>query len=238
MLRSWERNDARATAQAELAAGLTQAVDRYAQHAVEDERDPVLDGIAEAFRTAPMSTLAAQRPAVSGALAQGQRVDALALILAERFADPALFDLIFDNAREPTALAAIPAATRALDASSALVALTRASRRADAGSAAVLEIGRLAQGDPAARSFLFEALSEAGIAASAAAALGRMSDPDVSAEVGRRLSQARSEDERRLLVLALRLDTNPAARSELERFANSGAGSPKLQKEVRQWLAH
>jgi len=237
VLRSWGRNDARGTAQAELAAGLTQAVDRYAQHAVEDDRDPVLDGIAEAFRNAPMSELAAQRPAVSSALAQGQRVDAIALILAERFSDPALFDLIFDNAGQPTALTAIPAATRALDASSALAALTRASRRPDAGSAAVLEIGRLAQNDPAARQFLFDALAEPRIAPSAAAALGHISDPAVSAEVGQRLSQARSEDERRLLVLALRLDANPGARAELERFATSGAGSPKLQKMVRQWLA-
>jgi hypothetical protein len=238
VLRSWERNDARATAQAELAAGLPRAVDRYAQHAFEDDRDPVLEGIAEAFRNAPISQLAAQGPAVSGALAQGQRVDALALILAERFADPSLFGLIFDNAGEATALAAIPAATRALDASSALAALARASQRTDVGSAAVLEIGRLAQGDPAARSYLFDALAKPGIAPSAAAALGRISDPAVSAEVGQRLSQARSEDERRLLVLALRLDANPAAHVELERFAESGAGSPKLQKEVRQWLAH
>ncbi len=238
VLRSWERNDARATAQAELAANLTQPVDRYAQHAVEDDRDPVLNGIAEAFRAAPLPELAAQRPAVAAALAQGQRVDALALIVAERFTDPALFDLIFDNAGEPTALAAIPAATRTLDASSALTALTRASRRAEVGSAAVLEIGRLAKSDPAARDFLFEALADPRIAPSAAAALGRIGDPAVSAEVGQRLSQARSEDERRLLVLALRLDANPAARAELERFANSGVGSPKLQNEVRQWLAH
>ena len=79
-----------------------------------------------------------------------------------------------------------------------------------------------AQGDPAARSFLFDALAKPGIATSAAAALGRISDPAVSAEVGQRLSQARSEDERRLLVLALRLDANPAARAELERFADLG----------------
>jgi len=237
VLRSWERNGARATAQAELEANLTQPVDRYAQHAVEDDRDPVLEGIAEAFRAAPLPELAAQRPAVSAALAQGQRVDALALILAERFADPALFDLIFDNAGEPTALAAVPAATRALDASSALTALTRASRRPDAGSAAVLEIGRLAMRDPDALEFLFDALADPRIAPSAAAALGRIAEPAVSAEVGQRLSQARSEEERRLLVLALRLDAKPAARAELEQFANSGVGSPKLQKEVRQWLA-
>ena len=237
VLRSWDRNDARATAQAELEANLTQPVDRYGQHAVEDDRDPVLEGIAEAFRVAPLSELAAQRPAVSAALAQGQRVDALALILAERFANPALFDLVFDNAGEQTALAAIPAATRALDASSALTALTRASRRPDVGSAAVLEIGRLAKRDPDALAFLFDALVDPRIAPSAAAALGRVTDPAVSAEVGQRLSQARSEKERRLLVLALRLDANPAARSELEQFANSGVGSPKLQKEVRQWLA-
>lgn len=235
--RNWERIAARATAQAELAASLTQAVDRYVLHAADDDRDPVLAGIAEAFRDAPMAQLAAQRPVVSDALAQGQRVGALALILAERLADTGLFDLVFDHADEPTALAAVPAATRSLDASSALAALARATRRADVGSAAVLEIGQLARSDPAAQRFLFDALADPGVAPSAAAALGRISDPAVSAEIGQRLAEARTEGERRLLVLALRLDANPAARAELEQFAKSGAGSPKLQKEVRQWLA-
>ena len=125
---------------------------------------------------------------------------------------------------------------RALDASAALEALTRASRRADIASAAVLEAGRLATNDAAARRFLFEALDDPGIATSAAASLGALHDPAVSAEIGRRLSDARSDGERRLLVLALRLDMSPAARAELERFSRSGKGSPALQAKTRHWL--
>jgi hypothetical protein len=236
VLRGWERNDARATAQAELAAGLTQAVDRYAQHAVEDDRDPVLEGIAEAFRDAPMSQLAVQGPAVSGALVQGQRVDALALILAERFADPALFDLIFDNAGEPTALAAIPVATRALDASAALAALTRASRRTDVGSAAVLEIGRLAQSDPAARSSC-STRSRSPASRPAAAALGRISDPAVSAEVGqRRLGRARRMHGASAGPCA-RLDANLGGACRTRAICRFGAVAHTPER-VRQWLAH
>ena len=59
----------------------------------------------------------------------------------------------------------------------------------------------------------------------------------ISAELGQRLAAAQSEDTRRALVLALRLDATPAARAELERFAQSGAGSDRLRQQVREWLA-
>jgi hypothetical protein len=114
----------------------------------------VLAGIADAFRAAPAAQLAAQRAALTTALGQGRRVDALALVLAERGADRELFDLLVDFADEPTALAAVAAAPRVLDAPSALSSLERASRRADIASAAVLEVGRLAAHDPAARAEL------------------------------------------------------------------------------------
>jgi hypothetical protein len=101
----------------------------------------------------------------------------------------------------------------------------------------VLAIGRLGAEDPAARDALFDALADPPRAPSAAAALARLSDPVVAAELGRRLAGAKSEEDRRVLVLALKLDAQPAARAELARFAKSGAGSPKLQKEVTAWLA-
>ncbi|HEY6099841.1 MAG TPA: hypothetical protein VIW03_10450, partial [Anaeromyxobacter sp.] len=237
VLRTWNRNQARAIAELELAAGNTRSVDRYAAHAAEHARSPVLSGIADAFRAAPAPQLATQRSAGIAALAAGQRVDALVLILAERLADPELFGLVFDNADEETALAAVPAVARVLDAPAALGALTRASRRSDIGSAALLEIGRLAKEDPAARDALFDALADGARAPSAAAALAWLADPSVSAELGRRLALAKTEDTRRILVLALKLDADPAARAGLARFAQSGAGSPKLQREVRSWLA-
>jgi len=238
VLSAWNRNEARRGAEAALAAGSARIVDRYALHAAAHARSPVLSGIADAFRAAPASQLAAQRAAVVGAFDSGQRVDALALILAERLADPALFDLVFDEGDEETALAAVPAATRALDSQTALGTLARASRRGDIGSAALLEIGRIAESDASARKALFEALADPSRAPSAAAALARLDDPAVSAELGRRLAAAKTEGQRRVLVLALKLDADPAARAGLEAFAQSRAGSPKLQQEVRSWLTH
>jgi hypothetical protein len=232
VLRSWERHAARATAQRDLATRSTGAVARFAAVA----SDPVRTGIADAFRAAPAAEIAAQRPAVAASLAQGQRVDTLALIVAERLADPGLFALLVDYADEREALAALSAARRALDPGSAFETLARASRRADISSAAVLEAGRLAADDAAARRFLFEALADPGMAPSAAAALAALRDPGVSAEIGRRLSRARADREQRLLVLALSLDGSPAARAELDRFARSGAGSPQLQAKTRRWL--
>ncbi len=237
VLRIWDRNATRAMAASALAAGSTRPIEHFAGFGPAEIAAPERAGIADAFRAAPIAQLPAQRAAVANALQGGLRVDALGLILAERLADPALFALVFDYADQAVALAAIPAAVRALDASSALAALARASRRADIASAAMLEAGRLAASDAAARRFLFAALADPGLGPSAAAALGRLSDPGVCAELGQRLANARSEQERRLLVLALRLDPQPAARAELERYAKAGAGSPQLQREVRQWLA-
>jgi hypothetical protein len=232
VLRNWERVAAREAAAAGLAARDPRITARFAGETSGAARA----GTADAFRDAPLGELAAQRHAVVGALAEGRRVDALALIVAERLADPELFGLLVDYADEREALAAVATAPRALDAASALETLARASRRADIASAAVLAAGRLAAHDAAARGFLFETLADPGTAPSAAAALGALGDPGVSAEIGRRLASARTDGERQLLLLALRLDPNPAARTELERFARSGMGSPQLQARTRRWL--
>jgi hypothetical protein len=233
VLRAWDRAAARDIAAAGLAAGRTDAIARFA---VARMGSPAAEGIADAFRAAPASLLAGQRAAVASTLVAGAKADALALILAERLPDADLFGLVFDYADEPVALAAIPPAGRALEASFALEVLARASRRAEIASAAVLEIGHLAEHDAPARRFLLDALAEPEIGSSAAAALARLGDPAVSGQIGQRLAASRDEAERRRLVLALRLDASPAARDELARFAGSGAGSAPLRKEVRQWL--
>lgn len=233
VLRQWDRAAARDDAAADIAAGRTAAVARFADAASDVA---VRDGIADAFRAAPPSALAAQRAAVEDALAQGRRADALGLALAERLADAGLFGLVVDYADEPVALAAIPAAVRTLEADAALSLLVRASRRADIASAATLAIGTLAPRDAAAQRFLLEAVAEPDIGASAAAALGRLGEPAVTAEIGRRLDVAADEGTRRRLVLALKLDGSPAARDSLGRFAKGGAGSAPLRQEVRQWL--
>ncbi len=217
VLRQWDRAAARDAAAADIDAGRTAAVARFADAAA---GDAVRDGIADAFRAASPAALAAQRPAVEDAMLRGRHADALALALAERLADAALFGLVVDYADEPAALAAIPAAVRALEANAALALLARASRRADIASAATLAIGMLAPRDPAAQRFLLEAVAEPGIGTSAAAALGRLREPAVSAEIGRRLDGAADEATRRRFVLALKLDGGPAP----------------LRQEVGQWL--
>ncbi len=236
VLRNWDRSAARDRARVNLAAGGTAAVDRFASRGAIEGEDPVREGIADAFLTAPQPQLPAQRAAIVDALVHGGRVDELALMLAGRLADAELYALVFDHADAPVALAAITGISRVLDAQSALEALALASRRAEIASAAVLQIGRLAQDEAAARSFLLDSVTAPDIGPSAAAALAGLHDPAVSAELGRRLAAARTEDSRRLYVLALKLDATPAARSELERFAGAHAGSAPLQKELRQWL--
>jgi hypothetical protein len=237
VLREWNRAHARAETERSLAAGETAPIERYAAIAALHGKSAQLKGIADAFRDASARRLAAQRPALYAALANGERVGPLALIVAGRLADPELFALVLQGADESAALEAVSAVARTLDARTALSLLERASHRSDVGSAALLAIGTLAAEDPAARATLFDALADPARAPSAAAALARVSDPGISAELGQRLAAAQSEDTRRALVLALRLDATPAARAELERFAQSGAGSDRLRLQVREWLA-
>ena len=89
VLRTWERVAARAAAAAGLAARDARIAARFAR----ESSDAARAGTADAFRGAPLDEIAAQRHAVASALAEGRRVDALALIVAERLADPALFGL-------------------------------------------------------------------------------------------------------------------------------------------------
>ncbi len=236
VLRNWERNAARGAANADLAAGRTTVVEQFSVRATDDGFDPVRAGIADAFRAAAPVLLRPQRLAIIEAIGLGRRVDELALILAERLADAELFDLVFGLADGPVALTAVPAVTRTLDPQTAFGRLSIASRRAEIASAAVLEIGRLAKSDAASRQFLFDALEQSDIGPSAAAALAALGDPAVAAELGRRLAGIRSEESRRMVVLALRLDASAGAREELWRFAASKQGSAELQREVRQWL--
>jgi hypothetical protein len=103
-------------------------------------------------------------------------------------------------------------------------------------SAATLQIGRLARESAQARSHLFEHLTDAEVADSAAAALASLHEPSVASELGRRLKTERREDVRRRLALALQLDGSPAARAELERFVEARSGSAQLRKDVSAWL--
>jgi hypothetical protein len=236
VLRTWDRSEARRAASADLRAGRTTSVGRFAARANAAASDPVRAGVADAFESSDIAALAAQRAAVLDALARGDRVDELALILAERLADSAAFRQVFGFADEAVALAAVSGASRALDPQSALDTLMVASQRREIASAAILAIGQIARNDPIARGFLFDALNDPAVGPSAAAALANLGDAAVTADLGRRLGAAKTEQERRVLVLALKLDRSDAARAELARFAETRDGSAELRGEVRQWL--
>lgn len=236
VLRAWERRAARLQAESDLAAGRTAVLARFAARGAPGARDPVREGIEEAFTAAPRSQLVTQRNAIHVALSAGERVDELALVLAGRLADADLAGLVVDHAEAPVALAALSSLPSVLDPSTARELFMRASRRAEIASAATLAIGRLAVQDGGARAMLYEQLGDPAVGPSAAAALAAIGDPAVASELGRRLRAATSEPSRRMHVLALRLDASPAAREELRRFAAAGQGTAQLRQEVDQWL--
>jgi hypothetical protein len=232
VLRAWRRSDARAAAEADLAAGRTQFVERFAVN----PSGPQRQGIVEAIELAPLAQLSVQRNAAAAAMSAGMRVDEVALLLARRLADVELASLVIGHADARVALDALRLLPAVLDSQSAFRMLAEASRRADIASAAMLAIGPVARQDAIARSFLFERIDDPELGASAATALASIDDPAIAAEIGRRLSTTSSDIARRHFVLALQLDGGSAARDELGRFVASQQGSAQLRSEVRRWL--
>lgn len=232
VLRAWQRSDARAAAKADLAAGRTQLIERFAA----SPSGPVRDGIVEAIDDAPPAQLFVQRNAAAAAMSAGARVDEVALLLARRLADVELASLLIGHADARVALDALRLLPGVLDSQSAFRLLADASRRADIASAAMLAIGRLARQDASARSFLFGRVDDPELGASAATALASIGDPAIAAEIGRRLRAASSDTARRHFVLALQLDGGSSARDELGRFVATGQGSAQLRSEVQKWL--
>ncbi|MGH8174992.1 MAG: hypothetical protein ACREV5_01870 [Steroidobacter sp.] len=237
VLGAWERTAAREKASAALAAHQSWPIERFAQNDAAAESDPTKAGIVDAFRTADPEVLIQHRGALVAAVQNGERVDELAAVVAERLRDSDLYSLILSHADPIIALDALRRTREIFTDSIALDALIVASRRPEIASAALLEIGRSASQDSRARAYLFEMLRDASTGPSAATALALLHDADVVAELGRQLRTNVPETMRRHLALALRLEDSPAARGQLAQFLKTNAGSPKLRKEVGAWLA-
>jgi hypothetical protein len=236
VLRTWERTAARERAAAALLANESWPIERFARaHAAAD--DPTRSGVVDAFRTADPSLLARQREALAGALRNGERVDELAAVVAERLHDHDLYGEVLSSTEPVVALDALKRARKALGDARALDVLIAASRRPEIASAALLEIGAIAREEVRARDYLFEMLRELSGGPSAAAALASLHDSAVTAELGRQLRAQTPDVARRHMALALKLEGSPAARAQLEQFLAARAGSTKLQNEVRAWLA-
>jgi hypothetical protein len=236
VLRAWQRAQARAQAEADLAAGRTAISERFAARVSADIQDPERAGIVEAFEAAPRAQLAVQRNAIAATMATGGHADEIALVLARRLVDADLAKLIIGHAEPRIALGAVRSLTATFDPQTALGLLQDASRRADIASAALLAIGTLARHDHPARTILLEQIVDPLNGPSAAAALASVGDPAIAAEIGRRLRASTTDQPRRLHVLALKLDASPAARDELRRFLAARQGSAKLRSDVLQWL--
>ena len=171
VLRSWERHAARATAQHDLARRSTRAVARFSDCGVGPRAFRHRRCISR--RTDPGGRRAAarrRRRAGAGPACRCARADRRRAARRPRTLRPAR--RLRRRARRPWRRWPRPGA-RSIQAPS-FETLVRASRRADIASAAVLEAGRLAADDAAARRFLFEALADPGIAPSAAAALAAL----------------------------------------------------------------
>ena len=236
-LRDWIRDEARnATARA-LALGSPAALDGWSPQDTSPRAMATREGILDAWRGAKTAQLAGQRAAVVAAMRAGRDADRIALELARRLRDAELYSLTIDYAEPLVALAAVQAAARDLDRADALAVLGRAADREPIASAALLAIGRLAGTDAGARQVLFDRLTDPVSGESAAAALARVDDPGVAAQLATRLATAKDEPTRRRLALALRLNGGATAREALRRIVSSKQGSAELRQEVAAWLA-
>jgi hypothetical protein len=236
VLRTWERTAVRERAAAALVANERWPIEHFARAETAAD-DSTRSGVVDAFRTADPSLLARQRDALAAALRNGERVDELAAVVAERLGDDDLYVEVLNSAEPVVALDALKHARQALGDARALDVLIAASRRPEIASAALLEIGAIGREEARARAYLFEMLREPSLGPSAAAALASLHDSAVTAELGRQLRAQTPDVARRHMALALKLEGSLAARAQLEQFLATRTGSAKLQKEVRAWLA-
>ena len=234
VLRQWDRADARLRALGALRAGESWPLDSFGADAGESRKAGVLD----AFAKLSDAQLVNLRGPLLVAIEREPAIGEVALLAGERLRDVDLMQAVIAHAHAPIALRGVQRTRAVLDASAAFGVLSDATRRDEVASAAVLELGHLASQEPRAREFLLGSFDRAALAPSAAAALAALQEPSVAVQIGERLRKTRSEPTRRMLALALQLDGGSAARTELARFAASGAGTPQLRKEVREWLAH
>jgi hypothetical protein len=237
VMREWARGEARVAAAQALDVGSTRTLDTWLAMDGSPRAAAVRDGLVDAWRAAGTSQLAGQRTAIVAAMRAGRDADRLALELAKRLRDPELYALVVEYSEPRIALAAVHGAARELDPAAALDVLGAAADREPVASAALLAIGKLAGDDGAARQLLFARLSDPVSGESAAAALARIDDPAVPAELGSRLGATSDEPTRRRVALALKLNDSASARAALGHLLDSKQGSPQLRKEVAAWLA-
>lgn len=231
-LAGWARQRAYTQAVADLQAGSFVTGTAFGPGSNAAQRD----GYTRAFAAATDAELAGARDAVIDALNAGQPVEALAMTVAVRLQDRDLAGALVEQGGDRAVLTLLRPLVNAFPAGDAFMLVESAAHREDIGSTAVAEMGRLADGLPAARSWLMQRLGDATTGSAAALALARASDPSVVAELEYELSKGSNELRRSRAALALQLNGTPAARAALQRFAEEATPGDALQTEVRRWL--
>jgi len=223
----WEKNESYRVAVAEL-NGLDYAiVSRYSSASANERK-----GIEKAFRSADRAELERHRNELIADSGRTGSSGTLALIVADRLGDDALYRSVLVNGDAPTALAAIKELQGGSTDVDSLSLLEIAAERPDTRSAALLAIGRQVGRRPAAGDILFAKLGQEG-GASAASALARTGDPFVIDRLAQVLGSDAPEMERRHALLGLRLTRSERARRHLALFEVNPDSPQALVREVR-----
>ena len=194
-------------------------------------------GLKQALTEMSADQLATLRMQISSAFTTDSRFADSVLLIARRQGDVLLYRQLATLAPPRVAIDMLRDIDRILDPGQVLAVLDLVRQREELASAAILVVGRLQASYPDAREQLFALLGDSLHGASAASALARYGgSPDIS-RLGTVVLDENAGAARQTSILALRLNTNPAARSELSRLAADPRLSQNLKAEIEQWLA-
>lgn len=221
---------------AELAGRLAAAPAAFWSNALDDGPGALGPGVqTDVVSRVGLDALSAGREALVTAWRADPRLTPAMAATALRLADGAMAEAVLERESGPYALRLVRRLAQAFSPDEAVALLTGAVRRPALASTAVMELGRLARGRPAARDWLLAQLDDARHGASAAAALARLGEPTVVDKAVESLTPAKTQAGLRNRLLLLHLSGTPSARQALSDFAGDPAMPAALRREVAQW---
>lgn len=191
-------------------------------------------GVLEALGAARVEALLPLRQPLASYLASGERVGAIAALVAARTGDPELAVTTIRHAPTRDALRMLEAARDAFGQTERLHLLREAAGRSDLGSAAMYGLGELE--NPDAHRELLANLGNVDLGSSAAAALARKANPALIREVAELVRHGSDLRTKERAVLALQLSPAALARPALDELARDARVSPDLQARIARRL--
>lgn len=190
----------------------------------------ILDGLAS-VRTELLPPL--RRPLLAR-LVRGERVGAVAAMVATQTGDLELATAVIRHAGTEDALRLLEDARGAFDSNQRFQLLREAGGRNDLGSAAMYGMGEL--DGTRARRYLLARLGSDDMGTSAAAALARRADPALIQEFAALVRRSDSPRARERAVLALQLAPDALAEPTLRRLARDRRVPSDLQARIARQL--